>query len=170
MRQPVRGSSPHPRPGVAMRRPACGKSPSLPKPAVCLPQQHSAPRRGKIQGSSRHARSLSFQTDVVPRADHPCFGRWHPRNSSDDLRLTFLLSGRACNVAQRLQHRSRGIVSSACTSAIAALAGSGIGAVASLATTWLTQHAQARAALNQEAYFPVNTGLRFSMKACTASL
>ena len=60
-------------------------------------------------------------------------------------------------------------MSSAYISAIAALAGSGIGAVASLATTWLTQHAQARAALNQEAYFPVNTGLRFSMKACTAS-
>ena len=60
-------------------------------------------------------------------------------------------------------------MSSAYTSAIAALAGSGIGAVASLVTTWLTQHAQARAALYQEAYFPVNTGLRFSMKACTAS-
>jgi ferredoxin-NADP reductase len=36
-------------------------------------------------------------------------------------------------------------MSSAYISAIAALAGSGIGAVASLATTWLTQDAQARA-------------------------
>jgi hypothetical protein len=39
---------------------------------------------------------------------------------------------------------SRGVMNSAYISAIAALAGSGIGAVASFATTWLTQDAQER--------------------------
>jgi hypothetical protein len=43
MRQPIWGSSPHPRPGVAMPRPACGKSPSLSagRPSAQL-HQHSS--------------------------------------------------------------------------------------------------------------------------------
>ena len=48
-------------------------------------------------------------------------------------------------VARLRRRQSRGTTNSAYISAIAALAGSGIGAVASFATTWLTQDAQERA-------------------------